>query len=420
MSSCGGSAQYRHHILYASLNMNDLHDDLPLRVREMLPGSEPTPPNGKFLLQVSYPYIPKEAKEAVLKAIDEGTISSATKVVEELEVELCKYFGVSFAIACSSGYSALVMGLKLASIQTGADVLMPSFTMVAVVNAVLAVGANPVFVDCAEGQLNPSLAEYEKSLTSKSQCLIVTHTYGVPADCLGLQKFCTLHNLIFIEDIAEAIGTEYNGRLVGTFGDFACASLYANKTITAGDGGFVLSTHAANDLKQRAKSYANHGFSQNYHFVHFESSGNYKMSGLQAAFVKPAVSKIREIVVDRNRISRIYRQLLEGFPGITLMQINPYGLDAPWMFGIMFDSKKTREEIRRKLAEAGIETRNFFFPLHLQPLVMKIKNKKVENLPCSEQLGATGIYLPTFYGITESDIYKVCKALKDCLQNRKL
>lgn len=395
-----------------------MNDHLPLRVQEMFPDSEPTPPNGKFLLQVSYPYIPKEAKEEVLKAIDKGTISSATKIVEQLEDELCKYFAVPFAIACSSGYSALVMGLKLASIQAGTDVLMPSFTMVAVVNAVLAVGANPVFVDCAEGQLNPSPAEYEKSLTNNCRCLIVTHTYGVPADCLGLQKFCKLHNLVFIEDIAEAIGTEYSGKLVGTFGDFACASLYANKTITAGDGGFVLSTHTDGSLKQRAKSYANHGFSQNYHFVHFEHSGNYKMSGLQAAFVKPAVSKIREIVADRNRIAKIYRQLLEGCPGVTPMQINPYGLDAPWMFGITLGSKKIREEVRSKLAEVGIETRNFFFPLHLQPLVIKIKSHEVENLPHSEQLGLTGIYLPTFYGITESDICKVCKALRDSLQNQ--
>lgn len=396
-----------------------MNDHLPLRVQESLPDSEPRPPNGKFLLQVSYPYIPKGAKEEVVKAIEEGTISSATKIVEELEDELCKYFAVPFATACSSGYSALVMGLKLASIQAGADVLVPSFTMVAVVNSILTVGANPVFVDCAEGQLNPSPDEYEKHLTSKSRCLIVTHTYGVPADCFELQKFCRLHNLIFIEDIAEAIGTECNGKLVGTFGDFACASLYANKTITAGDGGFVLSTHTDDNLKQRAKSYANHGFLQNYHFVHCEHSGNYKMSGLQAAFVKPAVAKIREVILDRNRIAKSYRQQLEGCPGITSMQINPFGLDAPWMFGIMFDSKKIREEVRSKLAEVGIETRNFFFPLHLQPLVIKMNNNKVENLPYSEQLGSTGIYLPTFYGIAESDICKVCQALRDSIQTNQ-
>lgn len=389
--------------------------NLPLRVLEMLPESEPRPPNDKFLFQVSYPFIPKGAKEEVVKAIDEGTISSATKIIEKLEDELCDYFGVSFSIACSSGYTALVLSLKLASIQAGTDVLIPSFTMVAVVNAVLAVGANPVFVDCAESQFNPSPAEYEKKLTSDSRCLIVTHTYGVPADCLGLQKFCKLHNLIFIEDIAEAIGAEYNGRLVGTFGDFACASLYANKTITAGDGGFILSTCTDDNLKQRAKSYVNHGFSQNYHFVHFEHSGNYKMSGLQAAFVKPAVSKIREVMADRSRIARVYRKQLKGCLGVTLMQTNPYGQDAPWMFGIMLDSKKVREEVRCKLAQLGIETRNFFFPLHLQPLVIKLKNNEVEDLPHSEQLGSTGIYLPTFYGMTESDICEICKALKNSI-----
>ena len=390
--------------------------DLPLRVREMLPDPEPRPPGSKFTLQVSKPYIPEGSKEEVLKAIERGTISSATNVVDELEKELCKFYGVPFAIACSSGYSAILMSLKLACIKAGDDVLIPSFTMAAVVNAVLSVGASPIFVDCEEGKLNPSTDDYRKKLTKASSCLITTHTYGIPADCFALQVFCKENNLVFIEDIAEAIGTDYDNALVGTFGDFACASLYANKTITAGDGGFVLSTRSDENLRLRAKSYVNHGFSPNYHFVHFESSGNYKMSGLQAAFVKPAVTKIKEVMKDRHRIAIAYRRQLYGCPGIILIQTNQYGLDAPWMFGVLLESKSKRQVVRCCLADAGIETRNYFFPLHLQPLTIKM-NKNIENLPYSEELGTRGMYLPTFYGITEAEICRVCKTVRDAVES---
>lgn len=390
--------------------------DFPPGIKDKMPDAEPRPPNDGFRIQVSQPFIPQGAKERVLKAIDEGTISSATKVVDEFEDELRRHFSVPFAKACSSGFSALVLGLKLARIGTGHDVLVPSFTMAAVLNSVLTVGANPIFVDCAKGSFNPSIAEYEKRLTSKTRALVVTHTYGVPAHCSELQTFCKENDLTLIEDIAEAIGTDYNGKLVGTFGDFACASLYANKTITAGDGGFVLSTRLDEDLRDRANSYVNHGFTKGFHFVHVEASGNYKMSGLQAAFATPAVSMIPEVMEDRSRIAECYCRHLAGVAGLTLMPKNPYGKDAPWMFGVMVDSKETRTKVRQKLADAGIETRDYFFPLHLQPLTFALTGELIEpGLPNAEQVGTTGFYLPTFYQILDEDIQEICKQLKDAL-----
>ena len=388
-------------------------DRLPPRIRDKLPDAEPQPPKDGFRIQVSNPFIPPGAKERIVKAVDEGTISSATKVVEEFEDELRRHFGVPFAKACSSGYSALVLGLKLARIGPGDDVLIPSFTMAAVLNSVLTVGAKPVFVDCANGgQLNPSITEYEARLTAKTRALIVTHTYGVPADCSGLRKFCNTNGLVLIEDIAEAIGADYYGKLVGTFGDFACASLYANKTITAGDGGFVLSTRTEEDLRDRANSYANHGFAKDFHFVHFEASGNYKMSGLQAAFITPAVAMIPEVMKDRSRIAEVYREQLSGVTGLTLMPRNPHGKDAPWMFGVMVDSKQIRKRVRQKLANAGIETRDYFFPLHLQPFLLALQeHDSVEELPNAELIGTTGFYLPTYYQIRDEDIQDICKQL---------
>lgn len=404
--------------------MDDAPQDLLEPLRKRFPDPEPKTPEKGYLVRVSYPFIPPLAKESVVKAIDAATISSATSVVQEFEAELGKHFSLPFAKACSSGYSALVLALKLAKIKSGDHVLIPAFTMAAVVNAVVAVGANPIFVDCEEGQFNPSVKQYEQRLKPKTAALIVTHTYGIPADCYGLQKFCKANDLIFIEDIAEAIGSEYDGKLVGTFGDFACASLYANKTITAGDGGFVLSNcqtdEEAEHLMHRANSYVNHGFSKDYHFLHFEFSGNYKMSGLQAAFATPAVALISEVMEDRVRIASCYRKELGNISGLKVMPSNPYGRDAPWMFGVTVASKNLRTMIRQKLADDGIETRNFFFPLHLQPMMLKLNNDHcslTEELPNAEQLGDTGLYLPTFYGMKHENIKYVAECLKKALQN---
>ena len=385
-------------------------EQLPADVRDALPDPEPTPPPAGFSVRVARPFIADGAKERVAKAIEDGLVSSATSVVEELEEGLCRVYGVPFAKACSSGYSALVLALRLANIGEGQDVLVPSLTMVAVLNAVLGVKATPVFVDCESGELNPSVEKYAEKLTRNTAALIVTHTYGVPADCVALQNFCRSRNIVFIEDIAEAIGTECCEKLVGTFGDFACASLYANKAITAGDGGFVLSTRKDEVMKERADSYANHGFTKRYHFVHLEGCGNHKMSGLQAALVTPAVSQLPKVMDDRNRIAKRYRSELQSIPHLTPMPINKWGKDTPWVFGVLGDSKATRKRLRQALADEGYETRDYFLPLHLQPLYRTSAGPTV-SLPNSEDMGRRGFYLPTFFGMTEEIIEGICKCL---------
>ena len=395
-----------------SRNMDEKLSQLPPKVLESLPDPEPSAPPGGFRVKVSNPFIADGAKEMVVTAIEDRTISSATSVVRKFEQEICTFYGVPMAKACSSGYSALVIALRLARVGRGDTVLIPSLTMAAVLNAILSVGASPVFVDCAAGELNPAVKDYAMKITPQTRALVVTHTYGVPADCSALRKFCREKNLTFIEDIAEAIGTKYRGKLVGTFGDFACASLYANKAITSGDGGFVLSTRSEEGLKERADSYANHGFTKDYHFVHFEESGNYKMSGLQAALVTPAVGKIPHVMEDRNRIARQYRSELQGVPGLTLMPVNPYGQDTPWVFGVLAESKVKRNMIRQALAEEGYETRDYFFPLHFQPISLTL-TETLSSLPNAEDMGARGFYLPTYYGIPKDVVESICKCLKN-------
>lgn len=402
--------------------LSEIVAGLPKRTQYAFPPPEPQQPKGGYHIRVAQPYVSPLAKARVMKAIDDNTISSGSSVVEEFESELKDFFKVPLAVACSNGYSALFIALKLAGIGEDDDVLIPSFTFIAVVNAVIAIGANPVFVDSeSTQQINPSVAQYKDKLTPTTKALIVTHTYGTPGNSAHIRTFCDEHDLIMIEDIAEAIGVEINGKLAGTYGDYACSSLYANKVITAGDGGFILSKHSANMVETRAKSYRNHGFSMLYRFVHFEPSGNYKMSGLQAAFVLPAVKEIPKVIEDRLRISNQYRMYLEPATQarkLSVISRNRYGTDSPWVFGVMLKSKETRKAVRQSMATKGIETREYFFPLHMQPSVTKCF-KVVESLsgtlPVSEDLAMRGLCLPTYYGLREEDIQYICNCLLTCL-----
>ena len=398
-----------------TLNKDRLSADQQLA----FPDPEPPRPEGGWKIPVSRPFISDKAEENVLAIIREGLISSATEPVRKFERELESFYSALWAKACSSGYAALVLALKNARVGPAHEVVIPSLTMVAVVSAVVEVGAKPVFVDCAKHKdgtlsLNPSVDQYRAEINERTKAIIVTHTYGVPADSPALKELCEKHNIFLIEDIAEAIGTMCNGEYVGTFGHYAAASLYANKSITSGDGGFVLCNASLREGKSLANAHANHGFTPGHHFVHWEFSGNYKMCGLAAALVTPSVEMIPQVMEDRLRIATKYREHLSEVADLTLMPINPHGPDCPWVFGVTVKSKNVRTFVRKQMAVNGIETRDYFFPLHLQPCVVDKFGPQLP-LPNAEKLGRTGFYLPTFHALKNEDIAYISSCLKQAL-----
>eukprot|EP00118_Oscarella_pearsei_P025567 m.308394 g.308394 ORF g.308394 m.308394 type:complete len:403 (+) comp43918_c0_seq1:144-1352(+) len=396
------------------------------RVKASLPDPEPEKPANGWRFPVSAPFIPPKAKQSVVDAIDAGLISSATTPVRNFENELKKLFGVPTAKACSSGYSGLFLCLKAAGISSGDEVIVPALTMIAVANAVMDVGATPVVIDVTPGKYNPTADQYRAQINDKTRAAIVCHTYGIPADLEPIRAVCDERRIVLIEDIAEAIGTTYKGQLVGKAGDMAAASLYANKLITSGDGGFVISKHACwppaiwplngggdhvVNLQENLHSLTNHGFVPEYHFMHLHQSGNYKMSGLEAAFVTPAVECVPEVAKKRVVIAGWYREFLDRIPGLKLMPKSEFGPDTPWVFGVEVESKQKRASLRAALAKSGIETRDYFLPLHLQP-PMQSPGLEPLSLPNAEKLGQVGFYLPTYHSLEKSDVQFICESLR--------
>lgn len=201
-----------------------------------------------------------------------------------------------------------------------------------------------------------------------------------------------------------------NGQLVGTFGDFAVASLYANKPITAGDGGWVHAKDSAHH--DHLKSLINHGFDPAYHFLHFETAPNAKMNGLGAAFVCAMIKQLPQIMKHRAQIARWYREALSGVEGITCIERR--SIDAPWVFGVETTSRKLRDQLRDHLASYGIETRNYFYPLHLEPVNFYCGDSGVYDivLPNAEKFAQVGFYLPTHPFLEKSDVLYIANVVR--------
>lgn len=200
------------------------------------------------------------------------------------------------------------------------------------------------------------------------------------------------------------------GDLVGTFGDFGVASLYANKPITAGDGGWVHAREAKHH--DRLKSLINHGFDPAYHFLHFETAPNAKMNGLGAAFVCSQVRELPTIMRYRSQLAAWYRAQLDSVPGLKCMEQR--GNDAPWVFGVEVADRATRDRLRDHLASFGVETRNYFFALHLEPVNFYGDDVGVYDivLPNAELIAQVGFYLPTHSFLEASDVLYICSVVK--------
>eukprot|EP00811_Abedinium_folium_P034042 NODE_6959_length_1621_cov_8.016064.p1 GENE.NODE_6959_length_1621_cov_8.016064~~NODE_6959_length_1621_cov_8.016064.p1 ORF type:complete len:472 (-),score=134.91 NODE_6959_length_1621_cov_8.016064:96-1511(-) len=400
--------------LYIGSIVTDTHErvaNLPPRIKDSMPSPEPKPSECGWLYRVLEPYYTRECVDNVTQAMLSGQISSGAMWPRRFAEEICKFYGVPVALPTSSGASALHAALLACNLSSQDNVLVPAFTMVAVANMVKMVGAKPLYCDSPPDSLNPSCKELLEKATPCTRAVIVCHTYGVACrDIEAITQLCRERGWWLIEDICEAMGTRAdNGQLVGTFGDFAAASLYANKPITAGDGGWVHSRDAKHH--DHLKSLINHGFDPAYHFLHFETAPNAKINGLGAAFVCAMVKLLPSIMEHRRKLASWYREQLSRVPQVRCLEqrVN----DTPWVFGIEAKDRATRDALRDHLAARGVETRNYFYPLHLEPVNFYGPDAGVYDvlLPNAERAGQVGFYLPTHSFMEASDVTYISSAV---------
>jgi perosamine synthetase len=364
------------------------------------------------IIPVCEPALEGNETRYVLDCVNTGWISSAGKYIPLFEQAFSGKVGCEYGVACVSGTTAIHLILAALGLGPGDEVIIPTFTMIATAYAVSYTGAQPVLVDSERNTWNMDVAQIEARITDRTRAIVVVHTYGHPVDMDAVLEIARRHNLYVVEDAAEAHGARYRGQLVGSLGDAAAFSFYANKIITTGEGGMVTTNDP--QLAETVRTLRDHAFSKERHFWHKYLGYSFRMTNLQAAIGLAQTEQMDDFVTRRRRNAALYTSLLQDVPGLALPAEQPWAENVFWMYGMLVEDEfgLTRDELRRCLAEEGIETRTFFIPMHLQPIYYA--DFKGERYPVAEDLCQGGLYLPSASSLTRQEIEFVVQAVKAC------
>ena len=364
-------------------------------------------------IAVCEPYLGGREAEYLLDCLKTNWISSAGTYLTEFERAFARYCGCAEGIGTTSGTTALHLALAARGLGPGDEIIMPAFTIAATVFAALYVGATPVLVDVEPDTWTLRVDQVAARIGPRTRAVMPVHMYGHPCDMDPLTELARRHGLWLVEDAAEVHGAEYRGKKCGGLGDAACFSFYANKIISTGEGGMVVTNDRA--LAERCRSLKNLGFNRERRFLHDAVGFNYRMTNPQAAIGLAQLERIDEYVERRRAHARRYNELLRDVAGVTLPVERPWARNVYWMYGILVDEAFgcTRDELRAALAERGVETRTFFIPMHEQPVFHGMGLFAGESYPTASDIGRRGLYLPSSTGLTDEEIGYVVDALRD-------
>ena len=374
----------------------------------------------KFI-PVNVPKIFNQEKINVKKCLDTGWISSEGKYVKKFEESFSKYNKRIFGVAVSSGTAALEIGMKSLNLKKGDEVIIPTFSIISTALCVIKLGLKPVLVDSNIYTWNMDPDQVIKKITKKTKAIIITHIYGFPVDMKKILAIAKRKNIKIIEDSAEMIGQTYFKKRCGTFGDLSTFSFYANKHITTGEGGMILTNNKK--IYNKCKSLRNLCFGiGTKKFNHDDIGWNYRMTNVQAAIGCGQLKNISWIIRRKRQIGKRYIFILKN---CNKIYIQPYKLSYSknifWVFGILLkkNANISRDQVIKKLLKHNIQTRNFFYPMHKQKIFQKMRLfSKKEKYGNSEYLSSNGFYLPSGLGILNKQIDFVGKTLLKILENK--
>jgi len=367
--------------------------------------------NVNYKIPVAEPEIGEAELKSVVEAVKSGWVSSKGPFIEKFEEKFSSYIGLKYGISTSNGTTALHLALAALEIKRGDEVIVPDLTFASVANVIIYTGAKPVFVDSHPEYWCIDPSKLEEKITKKTRAIIPVHLYGHPCNMDSIMETAKDHNLYVIEDCAEAHGAKYKGRKVGTFGDIACFSFYGNKIITTGEGGMCLTKNE--DLAEKIRVFRDHGMDTKKKYWHQVIGFNYRMTNLQAALGVAQLEKIDNFIERKRKIAKTYNTFLKNVQGVTLHPEMPWAKNVYWLYSILIDAKKygiNRDDLMEKLAQKGIETRHFFYPMHIMPPYKRYA------LNChfhvTEKLSSSGINLPSSVKLKEEEIHEVVQLIK--------
>ena len=361
------------------------------------------------MIPVCEPKLGEKELENVIDCIKTNWISSKGKYITEFEEKFSKYCGTKYGIATSNGTTALHLALATAGIKPGDEVIIPDFTMIATANSVTYTGAKLVLVDSEPEYWNIDPNKIGEKITPRTKAIMVMHTYGHPCDMDSILDITKAHNLLVIEDAAEAHGAEYKGERTGGLGDMGCFSFYANKIITTGEGGMVVTNNE--EFAERARMLRDQAFEKEKRFWHRQLGFNYRLTNLQAAVGVAQFEYIDKFVETRRRNAMYYNSLLEKVEGITLPPEAKWAKNVYWMYLILIEKNfgLSRDDLMVRLKKKGVDSRRAFYPIHAQPLYTE--QFIGQKFPVADQLSDKGVYLPSGNTLTKEQIDQVVETL---------
>jgi perosamine synthetase len=353
--------------------------------------------------------------------LETGWVSSMGKYIPLFEEAFAGWVGRPHGVACSSCTTGLHMALVALGIGPGDEVIVPDFTLIVSANTVIQAGARPVFADVDANTWCLDPARIEEKIGPRTRAIMAVHMYGHPCDMDAICEIARRHDLIVIEDCAEAHGAEVRGRKVGTFGHAAAFSFYGNKILTTGEGGMVLVSD--DGLARRMRTLRDQAF-QEPRFVHERMGWNYRMTNIQAAIGLAQTERADAKIDAKRRIGRQYMERLAGTPGLTLPAEASWAKNVYWMFGMVLgDEWPSRDELMARMKARGVDTRAFFWPMHRQPVFTTPEGLArvpadcrpdcAGSFPVSSWLGERGLYMPSGLTIGEAEIDQVVAVLHD-------
>ncbi|MBI2612549.1 DegT/DnrJ/EryC1/StrS family aminotransferase [Candidatus Kaiserbacteria bacterium] len=362
------------------------------------------------------PYIGKKEERYVLQALRSGRLSIGP-FIEKFEKKFAKTLGTKHAVAVSSGTAGLHIALIAAGIKPGDEVITSPFSFVASANAILYVGATPVFADIDPKSYNIDPKNIERKITPKTRAIMPVHIFGQPAKMDEVLAIANKHNLVVVEDACESLLSTYKGKKAGTFGQSAVFAFYANKQMTTGEGGMIVTDD--DRVTELCRSLRNQGRAPNMQWLDHKYLGyNYRLDEMSAALGLAQLENIRFLIRKRKELAHTYAEALAPLSDLLELPTPAKNATHTWFVYVVAlkDKRVDRNRLIETLKKRGVHAKPYLPSIHLFEFY-RSRGHRAGECPISEDVSGKTLALPFYLGLTKRDVAYIAKILKDALTN---
>ncbi len=364
------------------------------------------------MIPIYSPSFNKEEKNNLLECINTGWISSQGKFVEEFEGEFSDWNQMQYGVATSSCTSAIHLALIALGIGKNDEVICPDLTFIAPANMIHWSGAKPVLVDVEPISWCINPLKLEEKISKKTKAIIVVHAFGHSANMDPICAIARKYNLFVIEDVAEAPGAKYSGNMVGTMGHASCYSFFANKIMTTGEGGMVLTNNIS--LNKQMRIYRDHGMSREKRYVHVVAGFNYRMTNMQAAVGVGQLQYLDKVLSKRKKQEEIYKSLFLNNKKIRWRPKEDWCDMVHWMSTITLDFEELRDPLLHYMYSKGVDCRQMVYPIHTAEPYNKSSDQS--EFPVSRSISLRSLHIPSSLALKEYEQKKISDTIQEWLE----